>query len=159
MITSDQGTMIVIGDVFLSVWRRPYTLSALDDISRLVSTHDPKNAGLLTSLALYRFDRIRPADFSDQAVRRRMVELSHNCRYRIAINILDGRGLVNATIRLALSGILTAIKTPYPITTVESIDAGIAAAKDARTDRHTLTTALAALEHKVWPPAAPTAPH
>ncbi|MDP2342892.1 MAG: hypothetical protein Q8O67_18195 [Deltaproteobacteria bacterium] len=155
MISNDQGTMVVIGDVFLSVWRKPYTLSSLNDVATVVAEHDPVNAGALISLAIYRYDRVRPIDFADAAVRHRMADLSRTCRYKLAINVLDGAGLVNASIRLAMSGLLAALKTPYPIKTVDSIEAGIALTAGAKPDRGTLLTAIAALERKVWPEGTP----
>jgi hypothetical protein len=151
VIFNEQGAMAIIGDVFLSMWRRPYTLQALDDVTATLAHTDPLKDGLLYSLAIYRFDRVRPADFADVAVRNRMADLSRNCRFRVAINVLDGRGLVNAGIRLGFSGLLTILTTPYPIKTVDSIDAGLNLTAGARPDRATLTTAIAAMERKVWP--------
>lgn len=151
MIQNEQGAIAVIGGVMLSAWRRPYQLASLDDLARTVAAHDPQNTGRLVSLSLYRFDRIRVADFADADVRQRMVELSQTCRYRMAINVLDGPGVVSGTIRLAFSGLMTALQMPYPVKTVDSVDAGLDLIDDdAGADRRMLSTGMEALIRAVW---------
>jgi hypothetical protein len=94
---------------------------------------------------------VRASDFADVAVRKRMVELSRTCRYRKAINVLDGPGLVSGTIRLAFAGLMTALQMPYPVATVDSIDDGLAALDAGVTaERAVLMTAFRALERAVW---------
>lgn len=149
MIANEQGAIVVVGDVMLSVWRRPYQLESLDDIARTVDEHDPDHMGTVTSLSIFRFDRVRPADFADVATRKRMVELSQTCRFRMAINVLDGRGLVNSTIRLGLAGMMTVLRMPYPVKTVESMESALKLMDHVTPDRETLLSALSALERTV----------
>ena len=156
MIQNGQGAIAVIGDVMLSAWRRPYQLDSLDDIARTVAAHDPQNTGRLTSVALYRFDRIRFADFADASVRQRMVDLSQSCRYRQAINVLDAPGVVSGTIRLAFSSLMLALQMPYPVKTVDSIDAALVLVGESATaDRNMLSTGMQTLIRAVWREQSP----
>lgn len=146
MIVSDEGMIAVIGDVMVSLWRRPYSLRSLETIDRTVRSYDPEMSGLLTSVSIYRFERWRAPDFTNASVRARMVELSRQCRFRQAVSVLDGSGLVNGTIRLAFSGIMTALDLPYPVKTVESFDEALQSLEGVKTDPETLRAAFAALE-------------
>lgn len=150
MIVNPQGAILVVGDVMLSAWRRPYQLESLDDIARTVDGHDPDHTGALISLSVFRFDRVRPADFADMAIRKKMVELSQTCRFKMAVNVLDGPGLVNSTIRLGLAGMMTVLRMPYPVTTVSSVDNALRALPDGPRDADRLRAALRELEQKVW---------
>ena len=150
MTVNAQGAIVVVGDVMLSAWRRPYQLESLDDIARTVDAHDPGHSGALISLSVFRFDRIRPADFADLATRKKMVELSQTCRFKMAVNVLDGPGLVNSTIRLGLAGMMTVLRMPYPVTTVSSVDRALVALPEPARDTQALRAALLALEQKIW---------
>lgn len=148
MIVTEHSAAAVEGDVLLSVWRRPYTLEALDGIESLIVGHVGRR---LSSFAVFRFERIHPGDFANPLVRARMIEISKNHPYRRKVNVLDGRGIVNGTIRMAISGVLAVFKPPFPMITVESIDAGLTALNDVEPNRKTLRASLALLELALWP--------
>ena len=152
IVVNGQGALVVVGDVLVSAWRRPYQIEAIEDIARIVDAFDPDHRGALSSLSIFRFERVRPADFADVAIRKRMVELSQSCRFKIALNVLDGPGLVNSTIRLGLAGMMSVLRMPYPVQTVGSVDGALQLLPtQTPSQREAVLATIRSLENQVWP--------
>ena len=148
----DGAGIAAVGDVVVSVHRRSLTaasLDAFDEVSARVTSPD------YCTFSVYRLERVRRDDFADDTVRKRIVAMGHNPRLRRGIAVLDGAGLANAGVRLALAGVLMLLPGRRSLDSAASIDEGLAALQSStKTDPAAIRAVLDQLIATVWAPGS-----
>jgi len=147
-IVVDGSALVEVGTVVVSVHRRPLTLASLDAFDAVTARIGQPS---WSSLGIYRLERVRPGDFADEAVRDRIVKMGSMEGLRQGVVVLDGPGLTNAAIRLALAGIVMLVPGRRTFDVVGSVDEGIGAlGRQTPVDGDAIRAAVATLIERVW---------
>jgi hypothetical protein len=147
-IVVDGSGLVEVGTTIVSVHRRPLTLASLDAFDAVTARI---NQPAWSSFGVYRLERVRPGDFADEEIRQRLVKMASMPGLQQGIAILDGPGLTNAAIRLALAGIVMLVPGRRSFDVVGSVHEGIATmARRGPIDGDAVRAAVDTLVARVW---------
>lgn len=149
------GGVVIDGTIVLSAWRRPYTLESTAFLDQHMAAA-ARQAGPLVSFAVYRFPSMREAPNSD--VRAKLAAMGNAYPFHHVVNVFDSSSFANAMSRLCLAAVVALMRRRDMVTVADSVEAGLAASRDAGVDPDRWRDSLEALLDDTFGPAAHPSP-